>query len=134
MKKAAGILVISDGKCLLCKRNTNGSLPGEWSVPAGKVEKGEPILDAARREFYEETDMEIHTPLTFVGVLKRHNREGTKVRGMMYLFKTKIDMPVLPDLENAYDGEEHTECGYFGKNELPLPMGNTFRSLISKYL
>jgi 8-oxo-dGTP pyrophosphatase MutT (NUDIX family) len=134
MKKAAGILVISQGKCLLCKRNTSGSLPGEWSVPAGKVEKDESVLVAARREYYEETDMEIHTPLTFVGVLKRYNREGTKVRGMMYLFKTKIDAQVYPDLEIAKDGHEHTECGYFGKNELPLPMGDTFRSLISKYL
>jgi 8-oxo-dGTP pyrophosphatase MutT (NUDIX family) len=134
MKKAAGILVISQGKCILCKRNTNGSLPGEWSVPAGGVEKGEPILDAARREYYEETDMEIHTPLTFIGVMERYNREGTKRKGVMYLFKTNIDSPVLPDLDNAIDGHEHTECGYFGKNDLPLPMGDAFRSLISKYL
>jgi hypothetical protein len=25
----------------------------------------------------------------------------------------------MPDLENAHDGFEHTECGYFSKDELP---------------
>jgi 8-oxo-dGTP pyrophosphatase MutT (NUDIX family) len=134
MRKAAGILVINKGKCLLCKRNTEGSLPGEWSVPAGKIEKGEDVLNAARREYYEETDMEIHTPLKFIGVIERFNREGTKKTGVLYLFKTKIDAEVLPDLDNALDGDEHTECGYFGKNDLPLPIGDTFRSLIKNNL
>ena len=134
MKKAAGILITSNGKCLLCKRNTEGSLPGEWSIPAGKIEKGEKEIDAALREFYEETGIEIDSPLSFIGVMRRYNREGVKPKGLFYVFMTRSNEEILPDLVNAIDGQEHTECGYFGKNELPLPMGKNFRSLISKYL
>lgn len=134
MKKAAGILVINKTKCLLCKRNTEGSLPGEWSVPAGKIEPDEDILSGARREFYEETDIDIDGELEFIGVIKRFNREGTKPKGVLYLFKYPSDDLLIPNLSSALDGDEHTECGYFEKNDLPLPMGNTFRSIIKNNL
>ena len=134
MKKAAGILITSNGKCLLCKRNTEGSLPGEWSIPAGKIEPREGVISAAQREFFEETNININGQINFIGVLKRFNREGTKPKGLLYMFRYESDQELLPDLDLAVDGNEHTECGYFGKNELPLPMGENFRSLISKYL
>ena len=134
MKKAAGILVINNGKCLLCKRNTEGSLPGEWSIPAGKIEPREGPISAAQREFYEETALNIEGQLDFIGVVKRHNREGTKTKGVLYIFKNNSEKKLIPDLNSAIDGDEHTECGYFGKNELPLPMGEPFRSLISKHV
>jgi 8-oxo-dGTP diphosphatase len=134
MKKAAGILVVHNGKCLLCKRNTEGSLPGEWSIPAGKVEPREGVISAAQREFLEETDIYITGQINFIGVLKRFNREGTKPKGLLYVFRYESAEELIPNLNNAVDGDEHTECGYFGKNELPLPMGENFRSLISKYL
>ena len=134
MKKAAGILVVHNGKCLLCKRNTEGSLPGEWSIPAGKVEPRDGVISAAQREFLEETDIYITGQINFIGVLKRFNREGTKPKGLLYVFRYESAEELIPNLNNAVDGDEHTECGYFGKNELPLPMGENFRSLISKYL
>ena len=134
MKKAAGILVTSNGKCLLCKRNTTGSLPGEWSVPAGKIEKGENVLNAALREFYEETDIELTEPLKFIGVIKRYNREGTKQTGLMYVFKYETEDQIIPDLVNAKDGQEHTECGYFSEEKIPTPMNQPFKNLILKHL
>lgn len=134
MKKAAGILVVNKGKCLLCKRNTEGSLPGEWSIPAGKIEPREGPISAALREFYEETALDIEGQLDFIGVVKRYNREGTKPKGVLYIFKNNSEKKLIPDLNSAIDGNEHTECGYFGKNELPLPMGEPFRSLISKHV
>jgi len=134
MRKAAGILVIRGEKCLLCKRNTEGSLPGEWSVPAGKIEDGENPADAARREFFEETNVHVDTPLYFNGVFKRFDREGKKAKGVMYVFATKAPEPIYPDLENAKDGNEHTECGYFSVDELPEPMNKPFRNFISTFL
>lgn len=134
MKKAAGILVVNNGKCLLCKRNTEGSLPGEWSIPAGKIEPREGPMSAAQREFFEETALNIDGQLDFIGVVKRYNREGTKPKGVLYIFRNNSDEKLVPDLNSAIDGNEHTACGYFGKNELPLPMGDTFRNLILKHL
>ena len=55
LKKYVGVLVKNGDKCLLCKRNAEGSFPGMWSLPAGKIEKNENSRDAAVREFKEET-------------------------------------------------------------------------------
>ena len=47
MKKSAGVIVKSGNKCLLCKRSNVETYSGEWSIPGGKVEPGEEIIDAA---------------------------------------------------------------------------------------
>lgn len=133
-KKYVGILVKYKNKCLLCKRNQEGSLPGEWSVPAGKLEKGENLLQGALREFYEETNLKIKDRIDFCGFLHRRSRDGEKLKGLLYLFITEFDKEVLPDLENAKDGEEHTECNYYEINDLPDKMSKELSDLIKKVL
>lgn len=51
-----GVAVIDQGRLLLVKR---GRDPGKglWAVPGGKVRRGEPITEAARREVLEETGL-----------------------------------------------------------------------------
>ena len=129
MKKYAGVLVRHDNKCLLCKRSVGQSLGGEWSIPAGSVEKKESPKDAARREFYEETDKTVGT-LKFSGLIKRYNREGDKIKGLMYVYFNDSPDEIMPDLVNAKDGEEHSECGYFGKDELPEPLSDQLKKLV----
>jgi len=130
MKKYAGIIVRCDNKVLLCKRNSQTTLPGFWSCPAGSVEEDEPTKDAAIREFIEETDLPVLGDIEFAAVIKRYNRDGSKVKGMFYTYLMDVEEEMFPDLENAYDGAEHTECGYFGKDELPEPMTKQFNKLI----
>jgi len=135
MKKYAGVIVRKDDKCLFCKRNADlNNFGGEWSIPGGSVEKGEGIPHAAQREFYEETNVELYTPIYFLGVIKRMNREGTKQKGMMYVFGTDVEDEINPDLENAIDGEEHTECGYFSMNDLPQPMNETLQEFVLNFM
>jgi hypothetical protein len=38
----------------------------------------------------------------------------------MYVFLLESDERIIPDLENAEDGDEHTECGYFTVDNLPI--------------
>ena len=133
-KKYAGILVKVKDKCLLCKRNEQGSHPGEWSAPAGKVEKGENIINGALREFYEETNLKIKNRIDFCGFLNRRSRDGRKTKGLLYLFITEFEEEILPDLDNAKDGEEHTECKYFKINDLPDKMSDELKDLIKKIL
>jgi ADP-ribose pyrophosphatase YjhB (NUDIX family) len=120
IKRYSGILVKVGDEVLLCKRNADGSLPGMWSIPAGKVENGEHVLSGAIREFYEETDIKINDKIKLIGFVTRKNRDGTKHKGLMYVFLWESENKVYPDLDNAKDGEEHTECGFFNIDNLPI--------------
>jgi 8-oxo-dGTP pyrophosphatase MutT (NUDIX family) len=131
MKKYGGIIVRANNKVLLCKRNSDGSLPGHWSCPAGSIEDGESTLDGAIREFMEETDLPLLNEPKFCGIIKRTNRDGTKTKGMLYCYLYDVDEEIYPDLDSAKDGDEHTECGYFGKDELPSPMTEQFNKLLN---
>lgn len=109
-----GVMVKCGDKILLCKRNNLGSYPGMWSIPGGKLEGDESTQDGARREFFEETNVDIKDmDLNFVGLIPRHTRDGKKVKGLMYVYLLNVEECIEPDLENAIDGEEHTEWDYF---------------------
>jgi ADP-ribose pyrophosphatase YjhB (NUDIX family) len=113
----AGVAVKNGDKILLCKRNSHQSFPGMWSIPAGSIEDGEDAKEAAYREFYEETNIKLTGGLSFCGVVPRMNRDNDELKGMMYVYKYNTKDEITPDLENAKDGEEHTECGYFSLEE-----------------
>ena len=55
VKRYSGVIVKCGDEVLLCKRNATGSLPGQWSIPGGSLEKDEHPMDGIQREFEEET-------------------------------------------------------------------------------
>ena len=113
-QRYVGVMVKCGDKILLCKRNNIGSYPGMWSIPGGKLEGDESTQDGARREFLEETNVDIKDmELNFIGLIPRHTRDGKKVKGLMYVYLLNVDECIEPDLENAVDGEEHTDWDYF---------------------
>lgn len=57
-KVVAGAVVRHEGRVLLCKRAINPRM-GYWTLPAGYMELGETIVDAALREAREEACAEI---------------------------------------------------------------------------
>lgn len=120
LKRYVGVLVKHNDEVLLCKRNSEGSLPGVWSIPAGKLDGSESPLNGALREFHEETNLKLDNKLNLVGFVTRTNRDGSKHKGLMYVFMVETDERINPDLENALDGDEHTECGYFTLDNLPI--------------
>jgi len=134
MKKYAGIIVRCNNKVLLCKRNAEGSLPGFWSCPGGKMEEGETSKEAAIREFMEETDLSVYGEVNFIGAIKRYTRDGKDLKGLMYCYLLDVEEEIYPDLDRAIDGDEHTECGYFGKDDVPRPITKQFEKLINLIL
>ena len=52
-----GAVAVADG-CLLMVRRGRGPAAGKWSIPGGRVERGETLAEAVVRELAEETGVE----------------------------------------------------------------------------
>lgn len=60
---AVGVLVRADGAFLLTSRPTGKPYAGYWEFPGGKLELGESVEQALRRELLEEIGITIHSAL-----------------------------------------------------------------------
>lgn len=56
---AVGVLIDADGRFLLTSRPDGKPYPGYWEFPGGKIEPGEGIEAALRRELHEELGIAI---------------------------------------------------------------------------
>lgn len=65
---AVGILMKPNGDVLLAQRPTGKPYAGYWEFPGGKVESGESILNALKREFLEELGITIASAEPWCGV------------------------------------------------------------------
>lgn len=131
-----GVVVKVNDEVLLCQRSPKNSLAGVWSVPAGSVEKGETTKEAAVREFHEETDIIIgQDDLRFAGLVPRTSRDGKHIKGWMYVYLLESNVFLYPDLENAKDGDEHSDCGYFTYEDIKkMDTGKFFKKILEAIL
>lgn len=61
IRVGVGIIILKDNKILLGKRNEKNILGGDsWTCPGGKIDFGEKIIDAIKRETEEETSIKIN--------------------------------------------------------------------------
>jgi len=95
-----------DGKILLCRRAIEPRL-GFWTVPAGFMEIGETMQDAARRECREESlaEVEVGSLLAVVNV--------THAGQVHVMFRAKLLRP------HFAPGTESLEVGLYAENEIP---------------
>jgi mutator protein MutT len=73
-----GAVVVDKGRVLLVRRGTE-PLKGQWSLPGGLVELGEPLLAAVVREVREETGLTVE-PVELIELLDRIHRQDERVR------------------------------------------------------
>ncbi len=124
MKESSGVIVKVKDKILLCKRAKTNSEPGIWAIPMGGIEDMEEPIDAAYREFHEEMGVELNSDLKYLGKIRRFAKGG-QIKSLLHIFLYESDKKLIPDLNSAKDGFEHSECGYFNKEEiLNLNMSN----------
>ncbi len=71
-----GAVVHDDDHRLLMVRRANAPGAGRWSLPGGRVERGETDADAVRREVHEETGLEVFVG-RHVGTVELPGPDGT---------------------------------------------------------
>ena len=131
----SGVILKYRNKCLLCKRSENQSHANQWFIPTGKIERGETPREAAVRELYEETNFELsETDIDFVGTIPVIENGVKSETEFIYVFISELSDEILPDLESAPDGHEHTKCGYFSfKETKKLGLETNLQTIIKKY-
>ncbi len=102
----AGCVAVYDGSILLCKRGIEPRL-GYWTVPAGFMELGEGLPEAAARETWEEALARVEVgPLTVVV-------DVIKARQVHIFFEGVMTEPVFGV------GDETLETRLFKPEEIP---------------
>lgn len=86
--KFAVIIAKTDGKYVFCKHKDRSTL----EIPGGHREAGEAILDAAKRELYEETGALDYamSPICVYSVIHKDNFDGQESFGMLYYADIKL--------------------------------------------
>ncbi len=101
-KVVASSVVMIDGRILMLHRPvTARSYPGRWSLVSGKMEAGEEIIDTAKREIFEETQMKVSEPMSSLPpVYVRENDIIWKV--YPFMFDATGQTPVLNKENTEY--------------------------------
>jgi len=70
-----GGVVIANGRALLIRRG-GPPLEGQWSIPGGMLEVGEPLIEGVRRELLEETGIDVRVS-ELIEVFERINLDAS---------------------------------------------------------
>ena len=110
---ADGILADEEGRVLLQLRGDKKT----WAIPGGAMELGETSLQAAVREFYEETGIAVEAKrlLNVYTNFDESYPNGDKVQTVVFLYELQALENV--DISNFHN-EETLRLGFFSKEEI----------------
>lgn len=112
---AVGVVVIrGDGRLLLARRS-NPPAQGLWSLPGGRIELGETVAEAARREVLEECAIECE-PLELFHTVDRIFRDDAGRVQYHYVIVEALAWWVSG---KGAPGSDASEVGWFAPEELP---------------
>jgi len=106
-KLAVAVAIVQDGRILLGKRAPGSREAGLWGLPAGFVERGEVVEEAARREVREETGVDV----TIGELLTVRSYAGEAVVLLVYAAASFQGEPIPHD--------DLDQIGWFGTDDLP---------------
>ncbi|KPL91663.1 NUDIX hydrolase [Herpetosiphon geysericola] len=107
------VMVWHAQRVLLIKRSKE-PLAGQWSVPGGAIELGEPIEAAARREIREECNVEISAPRFITAVDVIHRDQSERIQYHYVLLEMQAEW--LSGEPQA--GDDALAIGWFGVDDL----------------
>lgn len=91
---AAAVVTDAD-RVLLVRRNPDDYLGGLWEIPSGKVDPGETIMEAARRETWEETGLTVSSVDRYLGHFDYENSRGATTRQFTFAVTVAATGPVV---------------------------------------
>ena len=110
---AGGILADEEGRVLLQLRGDKKT----WAIPGGAMELGETSLQAALREFHEETGIAVEAKrlLNVYTNFDESYPNGDKVQTVVFLY----ELQALEDFDiSNFHNEETLRLGFFSKEEI----------------
>lgn len=104
----SGIVFNAEGKVLLIRRSKPPA-SGQWHPPGGRLEPGESLLEACRREVFEETGLTV-TPRSIAAVVER------RMEGFHYVIIDFI-ADCLDDPAYAHAGDDAAALAWVALEE-----------------
>ncbi len=112
IKTSVVACIIDAGDRVLLTRRCIEPFCGQWVMPGGKVDHGEPLLAALRREVHEEVGLEVHVE----GLVDVYEHVGLGPRNDHYVILYYRTHPLSHDLQP--NGAEVTEARWVPAREL----------------
>ncbi len=104
-----------DGKVLLLKiRSKSAHDAGRWEIPGGKVKKCEYFDNALKREYLEETGLEVDVD----SLLNVVRRDYTACKTNEEVKSIQLIMKVTCQSDEVTISEEHDDYGWFSFEEV----------------
>jgi len=126
VKLAVNALIRKNNKVLLGKRSSESKFfPNYWCIPGGKVNKGEELIVAVKREIREETGLNINI-VKLLEVSKRFHKNH---------FDVLFDFEGIPTNLKLKVTEKLIELKWFSKREIKkIKLTQRDRKILEKYL
>ena len=110
-----------DGKILLLKiRSRSAHDAGRWEIPGGKVKKCEYFDEAVKREYLEETGLEVDVASLYNVVRK----DFTACKTSEEVKSIQLIMKVTCESDEVTISEEHDDYGWFTLDEIEEMIDN----------
>jgi ADP-ribose pyrophosphatase YjhB (NUDIX family) len=119
----AALIEDTDGRILMIRRGLRATQPGLWAIPAGYVDYGEDVREAAARELLEETGLEVAIGEPVFVASNFHDPEKLTVG--IWFRGTVLGGKLVA-------GDDADEAGYFALDDLPPLAFDTDRALFDR--
>ncbi|CAF0894177.1 unnamed protein product [Brachionus calyciflorus] len=124
-----GVITNKNKQVLVLKRAANDFLGGLDELPSGKVENGEDLIEALKREIKEETNLNVVSVIRYLGHFDYKSKSGALTRQFNYEVSTD-------SIENLKLSEEHEKADWVSNSInafKKLNVSINVREIIEKY-
>lgn len=118
-----GAVIRDEGKVLLLKRPADDFMGGIWELPSGKVEPGESLDEALKREVEEETGLSVEGIEDYLGHFDYLSGRGQKRRQCNFAVDVTAPEPVKLTEHDVYDWMPVSD---------ELPVSDAVREILSR--